>query len=382
MINYNFILPLNNTGYGEAATRLLDAILYNHAFLPFRVEKIFPIGNVQIDFNEHHNSIKDLIDNRGVADKSFMFWHPGDSANKLVGTKENILYTTFETDKFLPQEIESMKKFDKVITATNWGRDILANHGFINDRVVPHFSKKEYKFNPYNLREMLKVKSPIYSTIGKYEIRKGYDVLFKWLHEKIDDELTLLISANNPFNPYALKQFLIKNDYNFSRSVFFEKSFINIWTRDNITIALVEYLQSQEDLYNLIGSADRFISLSHGEGLNIPLFDMINMQIPVIFSEIPAHRHMYHITRANYNELYDNSTNYVINFSNMVEAYDPPFFTGNRGKWYNIAEDGYNMLNTILKIDRKNISENRKEEVIPGSTQWQKELTNLAEILT
>lgn len=120
---------------------------------------------------------------------------------KLKGTK-NIGLAVFEHSNITQKDLSFFdENFDEIITACNWCKDNLEKAGFNKKiSIIPHGIDPLVFNSSYSEKEFLNDKFVIFSG-GKYEFRKGQDIVikaFKYMQDKYED-VYLVASWFNPW---------------------------------------------------------------------------------------------------------------------------------------------------------------------------------------
>lgn len=341
MRKFNYIAPFNPTGYGVAATQYGNYLSVNNNYL-----HSFSIGNVTSP--EVNTNLKLCLE-RGMDPSlpTFCFWHLFDIPNKLQEVKnKKIGYTTFELDTLKPQEVEALSKLDMIGTASLWGANVLkkyvpsekvfiVRHGGYEDskNLFSDFSQNKNLIeiwskllNPIKLSK----ETLILSTAGKFESRKAHPELIEACINA-DFPILLMAFVYNPFikdgYPY---DFIIKNNMYPS----YTKTGIKIYTKNNLTFAMMPPTNSRLELHAALSKAHFFISPSKAEGWNLPLFEMMSCGMPCITTNTSAHT-----------EYVTSNNSILLDSKEQTIAVDNRFFDG-FGKWLNVTPE--DILKAIL----------------------------------
>ena len=216
MVSFNYIGPVNHTGYGIASASYFSALYSLGIKIGYR-----PIGNTDYNvLNEVGLSKEDITrahSNFDPSNPTFVFWHLHDILRfvelyNVTGPK--VAFSTFEVDGFTDKEKTNATYFDTIATASTWGTSILKDnfpnvadpipHAFKGtpDHSIPIFNRSNediltswQKLLPFSLDNPL-----ILSTSGKYETRKGHPELLSACTEFSKHRQVILVaSIHNPF---------------------------------------------------------------------------------------------------------------------------------------------------------------------------------------
>lgn len=189
----------------------------------------------------------------------------------------NIVHAVFETSR-LPQEwVSQLFSFDRVWVASDWGLQVLVESGGDASRidVVPLGVDPE-RFSPAGPRATLPESEGRFRflAVGKYETRKGYDVLLRAFDEEFADrtDVALYILANHSEqakDPASeIRRLGLKSP---------ENIFVLPWIED-VTI-----------LPALYRACDAFAAPTRGEGWGLPIIEAMACGLPVIATGWSAH---------------------------------------------------------------------------------------------
>jgi hypothetical protein len=272
----NFIGPYNRTGYGIASCGYLYGLL-KEAKLRNTTVSFTPIG--QIDQNDpelkrpEYQDIMNCIPNApDWTQPTICFWHLSHISHYFVNSKGlKVGITTFETSELLPVEKTGAESAHLVITACKDNSAVLNKYG-IRTEVVPHgctfdgVAGKAGATDPIQIWESeldIKLKDhKVLSSIGKFEVRKGYHEMLEALFASKHKYLVLGFWFN-PFmeHGYPIKYF-IENNWEPVPS----KSGLRIFSKNNVKVGMMPTLPTREHVYNMARNCHAYISCSKGEG--------------------------------------------------------------------------------------------------------------------
>lgn len=343
-MSFNYIGPINTTGYGVASAGYLSALLKLDNTIGFK-----PVGQIQGSIADE---LKPAIERFDPSKPSFCFWHLFDIPNQMKEcTGKKVGMTTFEIDQLKQPDVAALEQLDEVCTASVWGRNVLAKYTQKPTHIIPHAMKqkdddtlpkigKEEKLLEVWEKALAPLKldpdTLILSTAGKYESRKGHPELIDACIELGKEKPVLLISFL--YNPFIHDNF----PYGFINSRFMypvhTKSGIKVFNRGKFNLVLMPPTRERHELHAALSKADYFVSPSKGEGWNLPLFEMMSYGMPCIASLNTAHKD------------YASSDSCIVVNSDpdilYAKAWDGQFFDGS-GRWYNITKE--TIEGTILR---------------------------------
>lgn len=307
------IAPINQLGYGIASLNIVNSLIK----LGHKVS-LFPINGSQIQIPEHisHKYVENLklaLDNAtlfGHTTPSLRIWHQHDMALS-VGKGLRIGMPIFELDTFTSKEKHHLTSLDKIIVNSNWAKDV------INSNIPEWFGRKYVA--PLGVDSELFVPAinprttTVFLNIGKWEIRKGHDVLVKVFNKAFDenDDVELWMCCTNPF---------YSDEDNKSWENFYKQS------RLGSKIKIIPRQNSQIDIAYLIQNADCGVFLSRGEGWNLEALEMLSCGKRLIITDYSAHT-----------EFCDNNNSFLVDINESESANDGVWFKG-QGNWAKISD--------------------------------------------
>lgn len=337
MTKFNYVGPINTTGYGIASIGYLQSLLDLEKDIGFK-----SIGQVNGPMDPAN--LEAATKNFDPSAPTFCFWHLFDIPNQLKEcTGPKVGMTTFELGSLKPNEAAALSSLDAVCTASTWGRTVLAKYFNKDIHIIPHAFKKkdddkvlQYNKDLASIPTWEKALHPlkldpdtlILSTAGKYESRKGHPELIDACIEIGKEKPVVLVSFL--YNPFIQDNF----PYGFINSRFmypvYTKSGIKVFNRGKFYLVLMPPTRERHELHAALSKADFFVSPSKGEGWNLPLFEMMSYGMPCITTRNTAHTDYCSIdscitVKSNPKEPY-------------VKAFDGQFFDGS-ARWHNVTKD-------------------------------------------
>lgn len=177
-------------------------------------------------------------------------------------------YSVLETSLIPDDWVRNLNACDGAITATKWGKAIYEECGVNNVSVVPH-GVDSMMFSPYNqkIKELVDAKKFFFLTVGKFEERKGYDVLFEAFNQEFKDEedVEILAHMNNPFiREFNAAEALMSMNLS---------SYKKIRPVPNMPRA---------KMASLYATCDAFVAPTRGEGWGLPITEAMASAMPTI----------------------------------------------------------------------------------------------------
>ena len=301
-MNLNFTFGYNRSSFGYHGSYTLKHLLK----LGWDVRHI-PIGRNDIDprmpeprYPFHRKA------------PSLRLWHPNDMAGFTGEPK--IGFTVFELEDLSDIEVHNLSYPDKVLVPTQWAADVCDRQG-IKASVVP------LGYDP-----SIFLPSPpepgthtIFGNFGKWEIRKGHDVLIKAFNAAFekDDEVTLVMMPTNHF---------------------LNKDQIRAWERmykesklgDRVQI--IPRVNTHLDVFNIMKQVDCAVFPARAEGWNMEALEMMGCGKEVIITNCTGHTG------------FINESCRLVQMKDEFEtAYDGVFF-GGFSKWRKFTQDSFDQL--------------------------------------
>lgn len=259
---------------------------------------------------------------------SLRIWHQWDLAQH-VGRGPHCGFPIFELDRFTEAERWQMGQQDLLFVASQWAKWTLVeakirDESFIE---VAPLGVDHTIFHPFVARsfDFSKPEATVFLNVGKWEVRKGHDVLYKAFCKAFtpSDNVHLVMACYNPCK---------------------EKAYSDSWKRlyegcalgKKITV-IDGRLPNQESVAGLMASVDCGVFPSRAEGWNLELGEMMAMGKVAIATNNTAHTE--YVTKENC---------LLIETPDMEIAYDGLWFHG-QGGWAKFGNDQEDQLISHLR---------------------------------
>jgi glycosyltransferase involved in cell wall biosynthesis len=306
---FNVFSPVNNLGYGVAGYNIVKNL-----FLKDVRTTLYPIGNPEVvgNMQEVVSAINNQV-NHIPQFPCLKIWHQNDLFSR-VGNGKFIGFPIFELTEFDIKEKYSLKHCDEIVVCSKWAKEVILNNniGFneSNVHVAPLgvdreiFSEAKYQTSR---------PTTIFLNCGKWEKRKGHDVLLECFNLAFEDNdnVELWMIPTNPFIGDLNNQW--ENVYKSSK------------LGDKIRI--IPRQESQIDIFRIMSQADCGVFPSRAEGWNLELLEMMSCGKNVITTKYSAHT-----------EFCDDNNSRLIEIDNLETAVDGVFFHGKCGLWAEFSE--------------------------------------------
>lgn len=324
MNSLNCSFPLNPLGYGQVGLNLLLVLnkYYNIA--------LWPIGNVALPSEDklHYNIIKKCIDNQSSFNynaSSLRIWHQFEMAQH-IGHGPHVGMPIFEMNRFDSRETHHLKCLDGIFVCSNWAKNVI--HDELGsgtevhvvplgvDRSVFHEKKGEFTTDaeaPYR-----------FLNIGKWEIRKGHDIIIEAFCKAFDkrDNVELWMMNHNPFLSEAQTA-----------------EWVNLYKNSILgdKVKFIDRVKTNQEVANIMRAADCGVFPARAEGWNLELLEMMSCGKPVIATNYSAHTEF--CTEDNCN---------LIEPAGIEEAWDGIWFKG-QGEWAALDRGCTRMLSSYMR---------------------------------
>ena len=338
MRSLNLMAPVGKTGYGVAGFNILQTMVgRGHSV------SLFPKG---MNHGREREEAQ-LIDFAKIkADYEFSYdapcinlWHQNDLAVS-VGRGTYYGWPIFELDTFNEQEIHHLLYPDKLIVCSEWAKDIVSKIRTDNNIHVVPLGIDPHIFNP-NVIVPKKSDNTIFLNIGKWEIRKGHDILYQAFNDAFstDDNVELWMSN---FNPFLTQQ--EHNDWAYS--------YLNSPLGKVGLIRILPWHSSQLALAHTMSMADCGVFPSRAEGWNLELLEMMAMGKSVITTNYSAHK-----------QFCDDDNALLIDIDEVEPAYDGKWFF-EQGNWATLGSYQFNELVNCMRAVHRWVKSSPNKRVI------------------
>lgn len=312
MKKINMMCPIGLTGYGVTSFNIYKSLRKNVDIT------LFPIGNPQVDSEEYKSFLIEDISKQSSFENQnscFKIWHQFDLASRIGNSKYSAL-TFFEVDKLKPIEIKMINNTDTIFVSSKWAKNILIENGITTNIVVAPLGVDPNVFNQSINESMVEKRTNdnyIFCNIGKWEIRKGHDLLVELFNKafKKEDNVELWMINYNPF--------LSQED---------NMVWVNLYKNSKLgsKIKILPRVSTHIDLAKLVSMTDCGIFPARAEGWNNEIPEFFALNKPVITTNYSAHT-----------EYCNNNNSFLIDIDSLCPAIDDKFFDG-FGNWANFGK--------------------------------------------
>lgn len=352
----NLISPIDcNTGYGITGYNI-----WKYLFAKNHDLCLFPIGNISPEKIWHINNLqKSAYSNKLNFDGSqpcLKVWHDNDFFTKPVG---NGLYgglSFFEIDKVSDISKKSYSLLDIIFVPSQWAKDILIQNGLKSSNIVVCPQGVDTSiFNNETLED--KNDTYVFINIGKWEIRKGHDLIPDLFSKAFsqDDNVELWMVNHNPF---------LNRDQTNEWIKFYQQSLLSD------KIRFFPRLSTQQELSRIMSYSDCGLFPSRGEGWNNEAIELMAKNKPIIITNYSAHT-----------EYCKSNNAYLIDINNTIPAYDNIWFNG-EGNWADFDQNASDQtIEHMRYVYKNNIRSNLPGLETATSYSWEKTANIISENL-
>jgi len=336
----NLMTPINSLGYGVAGFNIYKSLL------ELTNVGLWIIGGPEISSREDYQLIQEGLSTARMWDNQapcLKIWHQHDMA-QFVGKGKRIGFPFFELNQFSEQEKHSLNSLDSIFVTSKWAKEIILSETKITEvGVIPLgvdskiFSEKEHSYT----------NKTIFFNCGKWEIRKGHDVLVKIFNNAFEkeDDVELWMMCSNPF--------LSEQEQNSWESLYKTSKLGD-------KIKILPRVKTHKEVYNIMESIDCGIFPSRAEGWNLELLEVMACGKDVITTNYSAHT-----------EFCDPNNSYLVNITDLEVAYDGKWFLGNCGSWAKIGSQEIEAFVSHMRHVHQNKMKNNQGVATAKQFTWQ-----------
>ena len=333
--NVNMLCPINQLGYGVTGLNISKALHdAKHSVA------LFVVGNLEAP-EPYHQDLKQMISNSRLPDWNapcIRIWHQHDMS-QFVGKGDKYGFPIFELDGFVDLELHHLSYLDYWFVTSEWSKSILTEQlkkvfgdKDITDRifVVPlGVDRNIFRESVSNRKET------IFYNCGKWETRKGHDILVQAFNEAFteEDDVELWMMCDNPFYP---------EEENFKWERLYRTSKLGE------KIRIVPRQETQADVYNIMSQTDCGVFPARAEGWNLELLEMMSCGKAVIATNYSSHT-----------EFCNEENCMLVEITELEDAHDGKWFRG-QGKWAKIEEA---QITQVAEYMRETHEKKKKDEL-------------------
>lgn len=312
--------PINQTGYGIASLNLIKALK------PETELGYVPIGNPGVSSQEDYNLIQSLLNNQDNIDINapvMKIWHQFDLAMRF-GKGKYFAMPFFELDTFNSREKQHLSVPDTIFVTSEWGRSVVEDNDVTTPVKVIPLGVDTDIFNPNVIDTPINNEKYVFLNIGKWEVRKGHDILYKLFKDAFptEQDVELWVLASETTNGYSNEEQL--------------KEWKDLYSGDE-RIRLSSGVATHQDIATIMANVNCGIFPSRAEGWNLEILEMMAMNKPVIATNYSAHT-----------EFCNTDNCYLIDITETELAKDGKAFYG-QGNWAKIGQNQYDQTISYMR---------------------------------
>ena len=319
-MNINFISPINDLGYGMTGLHILDELIkLGHDVA------LFPIGQPNCH-PRHESSVRAGLANADKFDiyaPCIRLWHQHDMS-MFVGHGLHIGFPIFELDTFTEKEKWHLQSCDELFVCSEWAAKVCYDNFATPNppvAVVP-LGVDTKIFTP----KLSGRKPTIFLNVGKWEIRKGHDILIEAFRTafRSGDDVELWMMCSNPF-------------LNAEQTQEWHRKYKDHFLSEKVRI--IPRVETDEEVAAIMRQADCGVFPSRAEGWNLEALEMLSCGKEVIATDYSAHTEF--LTK-------DNALLMPIN--SVEPAFDGIWFH-KQGNWAEIgAEQKHTLVDHLIRV--------------------------------
>jgi len=306
LTSLNLVAPINTVSYGIVSLNILKE-LSNIIDV-----SLWPIGEPQVTNQTDWDYVQRACENARSYDPNapcIRIWHQFDLA-QFVGRGTHVGFPIFELDKFSKLERHHLKSVDKIFVCSNWAKEVINNdigEAYASKTNVIQLGVDTKLFSPTPL---VKKKNYVFFNCGKWEIRKGHDILSEAFNRAFstEDNVELWLMTENLF---CSKE----------ENAAWQSRYINTPMYSAGKIKFIPRVNTHEEVYKIMTQTDCGIFPSRAEGWNLEALEMMSIGRPVVITNYSAHT-----------QYCNNKNSFLIPVHQTELAYDDKWFFG-QGSW-------------------------------------------------
>jgi glycosyltransferase involved in cell wall biosynthesis len=316
-MNLNMLAPINQLGYGVASLNILrELVLLGHDVA------LFPIGgavyDVPVEDEEYVKKAQAYANFYDPEAPSLRVWQQNSLAER-VGRGKLVGFPFFELLQLKMNEVHHMERVDRLVVASRWAADVCEANGLERPTVAPLGVDRRI-FHESVRDDRLAPDHTIFVNVGKWEIRKGHDVLIKAFNKAFDpgDKVILKFATHNPFiRPGNTEWEHLCHSSRMGKH-------IHIYPHGR--------MKTQQEVAKYLATADCAVFPARAEGWNLELLEAMSCGIHCIATNVSAHT-----------EFVDEANCRLIHTDAVEDARDGIWFHG-QGQWAALGDDQMDQL--------------------------------------
>ena len=310
----NLQAPINQLGYGVAGLNILKA-LHDKAEV-----SLFPIGQPQVTNQADADAVVRGVDASQRFDPNapcIKIWHQNQMAER-IGSGKFIGFPIFELDTFTDVEKHHLQSCDELFVCSEWAKQVVLDQTNLTEEGV-HVVPLGVDSSIFKETLPRTHKTTIFFNCGKWEVRKGHDILIKAFEKVLGhgEDAELWMMCSNPFN-----------------SPEEDAKWHQLYSHPRVK--LIPRAETQQEVYNIMSQVDCGVFPSRGEGWNLELLEMMSAGKHVVATDYSAHTEF--CTKENCG---------LVAIKDVEPAFDGKWFFG-QGNWAKFS--GHEEMDLYMKM--------------------------------
>jgi len=238
--------------------------------------------------------------------------------DQFVGRGEHIGFPFFELDTFNRVERHHLSNCDRLFVTSEWGKEVVHNN--IGTDTPVHVIPLGVDLDVFQPSPPEKSDKTIFFNCGKWEVRKGHDILITAFKQAFDvgDNVELWMMCDNPFNTPEENQ-----------------KWLTLYDHPNVRI--INRVQTHKDVYNIMSQVTCGVFPSRGEGWNMEALEMMACGKQMIITDYSAHT-----------QFCTHQNSHLVGTSGLELAMDNKWFFG-QGSWASLSGDNIATISEHMK---------------------------------
>jgi len=302
-MNLNLMTPINQLGYGIAGLNILKA-LQKRATV-----SLHTIGQPQVTNQADADAVTRGIETSKMFDPQapcIKIWHQNQMAER-IGSGKLIGFPIFELDRFNDLERHHLDACDELLVCSEWAKGVVHDQTSHLPETI-HVAPLGVDRGIFKQSLPRTHKKTIFFNCGKWEIRKGHDILIESFKKVLEhgEDAELWMMCSNPFNSQEENA-----------------KWHSLYNHPNVK--LIPRAETQQEVYNIMSQVDCGVFPSRAEGWNLELLEMMSLGKHVITTDYSAHTEF--CTKENCG---------LVTIQDVEQAFDGKWFFG-QGNWAKIG---------------------------------------------
>jgi len=295
----NVFAPINDLGYGIASKNIIRGIHNSETEI-----SLFSIGPPQLSSEEEATFFGQFANNQSTFDANapcLKIWHEHSMAER-IGRGKFFGFPFFEIDKFNERRKIHLNSCDSIIVASQWAKEIIEDQ--VPNKEV-HVVPLGVDASIFSAKTPVRTDKCIFFNCGKWEVRKGHDLLLHFFKEAFpyEDDVELWMMCSNPF---------LRPEESQRWEGFYKQ---------DPRVKIIGRVESQNELAEIMRSTSCGIFPSRAEGWNLEILEMMALGKHIITTNYSAHK-----------EFCTEENSFLINPLKKEPAVDGKWFDG-EGEW-------------------------------------------------